>query len=180
MKNRIDLRLVAIGSATVLLAGAAGWAGVDLFRHWFPNLSAETFWDELSGLPIAAIFAIAAKSILLREKIFHLMVTVDVPGVQAVNVYLLRRRKGWNIIFMPALQREAYIAGRDTMIRNIRWWGISGIDVCTLCFNFGDSDQNGRYVRIPKASCRPYDTVQLRLSELSDRRPLTVSRQHVE
>jgi len=178
MKSRIDIRLAGIAGATLLVVCAAAWAGVILFRYWFPVLAAKTILDELSGVPVAALAAVIVKRLLFREEIFHLMVTADVLGHPPVDVYLLRRRKGARMLFVPAFHREAIIAGQNAMIRNIAWWGISAIDVCTLCFKFGDAD--GRYLRIPGTLLRHYATVRVRLSELSNGRPLTVSREHVD
>ena len=142
MKNRIDFKFLGIVGAIVLVALTAAWAVIVLFRYFLPHLAAETFWDELSGSTIAALVIIGIKSLLLREKLFHLLVTADVPGVSTVHIYLQRRRSGRGLVFNPVFQREAIISDKDALIRNISWWGVYGVDRCTLCVYFGDSDAN--------------------------------------
>jgi hypothetical protein len=180
MKNRIDLRLLGIAGAILAIALTGAWLSIALFRYLFPHLAAETFWDELSGLPIAALVTIGIKWLLLREQTFHLLVTTDVPEIGTVNLYLRRRREGRGIVFLPAFRREAVIKDRDTLIRNINWWGVYGVDRCTLRFDFSGDDTNGRYVEIPTALCHTHGTIRLRLGELSEHKPLIVSRQHIE
>jgi hypothetical protein len=180
MKNRIDFRLLAIAGAIVSIALVAAWAATALFRYLFPSIAAETIWDEVTGPTIASLVAIAIKSLLYRKKIFHLMVTTDVPDIHVANLYLLRRRGGWGLIFMPRYQREAMIRDRDTLIRNINWWGVYGVDRCLLCIKYDDNDTNCRYVEIPRSLYRAYVTIRVRLSELSEHQPLVVSRQHIE
>jgi hypothetical protein len=94
MANRIDYRFIGIVVAIVAIAFTAAWAAVALFRYLFPHLAAATLWDELSGLPVAALVALGVNSFLLCKQIFHLLATTDVPDVGAVNFYLLRRRDG--------------------------------------------------------------------------------------
>jgi hypothetical protein len=180
MKNRIDFRLLAIAGGILSVALAAAWAATALVRYLFPVLSAETIWDDLTGPTIASLVAIAIKSLLYRENIFHLLVTADVPGIRVANLYLLRRRGGRGLIFMPRYQREAMIQDRDTMIRNINWWGAYGVDRCQLCIKFDDNDTNCRYVEIQRSLYRAFVTIRVRFSELSEHQPLVVSHQHIE
>jgi hypothetical protein len=180
MKNRIDFRLLAIAGAILSIALAAAWATTALFRYLFPVISAETIWDDVTGPTIASLVAIAIKSLLVRKKIFHLLVTTDVPGISTVNLYLLRRHEGRGLVFKPTFQREAMINEKDTLIRNINWWGVYGVDRCLLCIKFDDNDTNCRYVEIPRSLYRAYVTFQVRLSELSEHQPLVVSRQYIE
>ena len=180
MTNRIDFRFLGIVAAIVAIALTAAWAAIVFFRYLFPHLAAETFWDEFSGLPVAALATIGVNSLLLRRQIFHLLVTMDVPGISAVDLYLLRRRDGRGMVFVPTLLREAVINDRDALIRNINWWGVYGVDRCTLCFYFGNGDTNCRYVVVPGTLYRSYATIRVRLGELSEHRPLIVSRRHLE
>ena len=89
---------------------------------FFPHPAAEAFWDELPGLPIAALVSFGVKSFLVREEVFHLLLTMDVAGINTVNLKLYRRRGSFGLLLMPTLQREAIIYERDTLVRNISWW----------------------------------------------------------
>jgi hypothetical protein len=178
--KQIDLRLLGIAGAILAIAFTAAGVAIYLFRYFLPQVAADTIWDELTGPTIAALVIFGIKSLLFREKVFHLMVAADVPGLSTVNLYLLRRRRGWGMVFMPRFRREALINDRDAFIRNIFWWGVYGVDDCRLCIRFGDSDMNCRYVDLPRALYRPHATIRVRLSELNANQPLVISHQHVE
>lgn len=178
--KQIDFRLLGIAGAILAVAVGAAWVTIVIFRDLFPAIAHQTIWDEISGPTIAAVTIITIKSLLYREKVFHLMVVMDVPGMNTVDLYLLRRRSGWGLLLMPALQREALIDGRDALIRNIFWWGVFGVDRCTFCIKFGDNDTTCRYVELPRALYRAHATIRVRLGELSEAQPLIVSRQHIE
>ncbi len=180
MTQRIDFRLLGIAGAILALAVTAAWTATVLFRYWFPYTAAETIWDELTGPTIASLVIFGTKALLYREKIFHLQVTMDVPDITTVNLYLLRRRGGWRLLLMPTFQREALIHDRHTFIRNVNWWGVYGVDRCVLCLKLEAHDTNCRYVELPRSLYRSHATIRVRLNELSEQQPMIVSPQHIE
>jgi len=180
MTNRIDFRLLGIAGAILALALSMAWAATALFRSLFPSLAAETIWDELTGPTIASLVIIGIKALLYREKVFHLEVTMDVPEIHRVNLYVLRRRSGWGLVLMPRYQREAMINDRHTFVRNIHWWGVYGVDPCTLCIKFDKHDAKCQYAVLPRTLYQAHATVHVRLSELNEQQPLIVSPQHIE
>ena len=101
--QQIDYRLLIIASGIVTFALTIAWAGIILFRYVFPELAAETFWDELSGLPVAALVTYGGQWLLLREQVFHLLLSVNIPGVHTVNLQLLRRRSALGLLFRHSL-----------------------------------------------------------------------------
>lgn len=179
MKNRIDLRLIFISGFIALVSLSVAWAAIILFRYFFPQLAAETIWDELAGLPIAALISFGVKYILVREQLFHLLVTMDVDGISIVNLKLLRRRDGVGVLFMPTLFKEAIIYNQDTLVRNISWWGVYGVDVCRLCFYADNNQQEYGSLEIPGSLVHSYASVHVKLSELSEGSPLIVDQRHV-
>jgi hypothetical protein len=180
MMNRIDFRLLGIAGAILAFALTVAWAATALFRSLFPSIAAETIWDELTGPTIASLVIIGIKVLLYREKIFHLLVTMDVPDIRRVTLYLPRRGNGWGLLLMPRYQREAMINDSHTFIRNIHWWGVYGVDRCTMCIKFDNHDTNCRYVELPRSLYRAHATIRVHLSEVSEQQTLIVSPQHVE
>jgi len=81
---------------------------------------------------------------------------------------------------MPRYQREAVINDSHTFVRNIHWWGVYGVDPCTMCFKFHARDTKCHYVELPRSLYQAHATVHVRLSELSEPQTLMVSRQHIE
>ena len=103
----------------------------------FPHLASETFWDKLAGLPIFAIVTYGARFFLIYEQIFHLFVHVDIHGVDTVHIDLIRRMEWLHVFYIPAVHREALVSDEETLVRNIKWWGVRGVDRCIFCFRFG-------------------------------------------
>ena len=162
--KQIDYRLLGITGGIVAIALTVAWMSIVLFRYLFPALAAETFLDELSGLPIAAMVTVGGQWLLLREEVFHLLLTVDMPDINIVNLQLLRRRSGLGLLFMPAYQREAIITEGTTLIRNISWWGEHGVDVCRLCFYVGDIDTPGHLLDLPRGLIHAHATINIKPS----------------
>jgi hypothetical protein len=166
LTKRIDLRFIGITFVILVVSFGASLGAIHLFRIMFPILAAKTFWDELTSLPTFAIFTYGAKLGLVYEQVFHLLIDVDVPGVDIVHIDLTRRGVGLLVFLRPGVYREALVSDHGAIIRNITWWGIRGVDKCILCLHFGSRSADCHYVVIPRGSCRPYETVEVRLSEL--------------
>jgi len=180
MTNKIDFRFLWISGAIVTVALATATAAIWTFRYLFPHLAAETIWDELSGSTIAALFIFGLKALLLREQVFHLLVTADLPEVRSIHVFLLRRNPGWGLMYVPTFQREAMIHNHDALIRNISWRGVYGVDRCTLCVKFDADERKFQQVIVPKVPRRTHFTIRLRLSDLRENKPLILSVQNIE
>jgi hypothetical protein len=178
--QKIDVKFLAIAGAILAIAFIAAWITIFLFRHFFPDIAIHTFWDELSGPTVATLVVFGIRSLLYRERIFHLMVTMDVPDLRVAHLWVPRRRRGWGMVFVPNLQREALIQDRDTLIRNIFWWGVYGVDRCTVCITFGDSDTGCCYLMLPRAPHQSHATIRVRLSELLELQSFMVSPHHIE
>ena len=153
---------------------------MEIFRETFPVLANQTIWDEITGPTIAALVILGIKWMLYREKVFHLLIVVDEPAGNTASLYVLRRQLNWDMIFLPTFQREDMIYGPQTLVRNVFWWGVFGVDRCTLDVRFGDSDATSHIVHIPRWPYRAYATIRLHMSELSDARPFLVTPEHFE
>ena len=139
--KQIDYRLLGITGGIVVIALTVSWLGIVLLRYLFPALAAETFLDELSSLPIAAMVTVGGQWLLLRE---------------------------------------AIITERTTLIRNISWWGVHGVDVCRLCFYVGDFDTPGYLLDLPRGLVHAHATINIKLSELNEQQQLIISPKHIE
>ena len=122
----IDFRLLGIAGVILAVALGTAFGTIELFRELFPVVAKQTFWDEITGPTIAALVILGIKWLLYREKVFHLLLIMDVPATETAQLYVLRRQRGIGLVFMPTLCREAMVRAPDTMIRNVFWWGCTG------------------------------------------------------
>lgn len=178
LKN-IDLKFLLIVGVILLVAFTAAWITIVVFRIILPAVAESTFWDELSGPTVATLVILGIKWLLYREMVFHLLITADIPGTENAQIWILRRRAGQGLILLPRLQREALISQPVTLVRNVFWWGVYGVDRCALYVRFGEGDTSSHVVEFPRGLYHAHAIVRVRLSELTAPR-LVITGAHIE